>query len=264
MAQEKKKQEILEFCRQLKLKAILEGFEDAAAEEPQPIPYLHKLLESEVHDTQQRAVQRRIRGAHFPYPKYLDDLELECLPEPLKKRLPEIRSLEFIDKGQNIILTGNPGTGKTHTAIGIGMEACESGYRVLYTTVPYLVTELKESHDNQKLRRYERQFERYDLVIADELGYISFDREGADLLFSNLSLRAMTKSTIVTSNLTFDRWDEIFGDATITSAMVDRLTYKAILIDMEGESYRFRETLRESGSQSSNLQRYKEAVDGDK
>ena len=263
MAKKKKKQEIREFCKQLKLKAVLEDFESAADEETQPIPYLHKLLEAEVHSTQQRAVQRRIRGAHFPYPKYLDDLEVDCLPEPLKKRLPEIRSLEFIDKGQNIILTGNPGTGKTHTAIGIGMEACEAGYRVLYTTVPYLVTELKESNDNQKLRRYERQFERYDLVIADELGYISFDREGADLLFSNLSLRALTTSTIVTSNLTFDRWDEIFGDAAITSAMVDRLTYKAILIDMEGESYRFRETLRESGAESSNLKKYKEAVNGD-
>ena len=155
--------------------------------------------------------------------------------------------LDFIPNGQNIILTGNPGTGKTHTAIGLGMAACEAGYRVLYTTVPYLVTELKESNDQQKLRRYERQFERYDLVIADELGYISFDREGADLLFSNLSLRAMTKSTIITSNLTFDRWDEIFGDAAITSAIVDRLTYKAILIDMEGDSYRLRETLKENG-----------------
>ena len=108
---------------------------------------------------------------------------------------------------------------------------------------------LKESNDKQKLRSYERRFEKYDLVIADELGYISFDREGADLLFSNLSLRAATKSTIITSNLTFDRWDEIFGDAAITSAIVDRLTYKAILIDMEGDSYRLRETLRNNGEE---------------
>ena len=109
------------------------------------------------------------------------------------------------------------------------------------------MTELKESNGQKKLRTYERRFEKYDLVIADELGYISFDREGADLLFSNLSLRAASKSTIITSNLTFDRWDEVFGDAAITSAMVDRLTYKAILIDMEGDSYRIRETLRNNG-----------------
>ena len=140
-------------------------------------------------------------------------------------------------------MTGNPGTGKTHTAIGLGIKACEQGYRVLYTTIPYLVIELKESNSKQKLRTYQKRFEKYDLIIADELGYISFDREAADLL-----LRASQKSTIITSNLTFERWDEIFGDAAITSAIVDRLTYKAYLIDMEGDSYRLRETLRNNGT----------------
>lgn len=178
----------------------------------------------------------------------------------MQKRLPELMTLDFIRNGQNLIMTGNPGTGKTHTAIGLGIKACEAGYRVLYTTVPYLVTELKESNNNQKLRAYERRFEKYDLVIADEPGYISFDRAGADLLFSNLSLRAMTKSTIITSNLTFDRWDEIFGDAAITSAIVDRLTYKAILVDMEGDSYRFKETLRENGASFEYLKKVQNAV----
>lgn len=136
----------------------------------------------------------------------------------------------------------------THTAIGLGIKACEQGYRVLYTTIPYLVIELKESNSKQKLRTYQKRFEKYDLIIADELGYISFDREAADLLFTVLSLRASQKSTIITSNLTFERWDEIFGDAAITSAIVDRLTYKAYLIDMEGDSYRLRETLRNNGT----------------
>ena len=130
-------------------------------------------------------------------------------------------------------MTGNPGTGKTHTAIGLGIKACEQGYRVLYTTIPYLVIELKESNSKQKLRTYQKRFEKCDLIIADELGYISFDREAADLLFTVLSL---------------ERWDEIFGDAAITSAIVDRLTYKAYLIDMEGDSYRLRETLRNNGT----------------
>ena len=112
----------------------------------------------------------------------------------------------------------------------------------------YLVIELKESNSKQKLRTYQKRFEKCDLIIADELGYISFDREAADLLFTVLSLRASQKSTIITSNLTFERWDEIFGDAAITSAIVDRLTYKAYLIDMEGDSYRLRETLRNNGT----------------
>jgi len=247
MKNEKKKQEIREYCRLLKLRAISEGFEDAVDGAEDYISYLHSLLAAQVRESDDRAIQRRIQYAHFPCRKYLDDLELDCLPDGLQKRLKELRTLEFIEKGQNIIMTGNPGTGKTHTAIGLGLAACEAGYRVLFITVPYLVTELKESNDQKKLRTYERRFEKYDLVIADELGYISFDRNGADLLFSNLSLRAATKSTIITSNLTFDRWDEVFGDAAITSAIVDRLTYKAILIDMEGDSYRIRETLRSNG-----------------
>lgn len=247
MKNEKKRQEIREYCRMLKLHAIAGSFEDSIEEAEDYISYLHGLLSIQVKESDDRAVQRRIQYAHFPCRKYLDDLEIDCLPEALRKRIKELRTLEFIKNGQNIILTGNPGTGKTHTAIGLGLEACEAGYKVLFTTVPYLVTELKESNDSKKLRTYERRFEKYDLVIADELGYISFDREGADLLFSNLSLRAASKSTIITSNLTFDRWDEIFGDAAITSAMVDRLTYKAILIDMEGDSYRLRETLRNNG-----------------
>ena len=244
---EQKKQEIREYCRVLKLHAVAEHFEAAIEDSTDYITYLHSLLSAQLRESDQKAIQRRIQCAHFPCRKYLEDLELDCLPVALRGRLAELRTLEFINKGQNVILTGNPGTGKTHTAIGLGMAACEAGYRVLFTTVPYLVTELKESNDKQKLRAYEKKFERYDLVIADELGYISFDRNGADLLFSNLSLRAASKSTIITSNLSFDRWDEVFGDPAITSAIVDRLTYKAILIDMEGDSYRLRETLRCNG-----------------
>ena len=239
MKNERKKLEIREYCRQLKLHAIESAFEDSMEGAEDYISYLHGLLSAQIKESDNRAIQRRIQYAHFPCRKYLDDLEMDCLPDALRKRLKELRTLEFIEKGQNIIMTGNPGTGKTHTAIGLGLAACEAGYRVLYTTVPYLVTELKESNDQKKLRTYERRFEKYDLVIADELGYISFDREGADLLFSNLSLRAATKSTIITSNLTFDRWDEVFGDAAITSAMVDRLTYKANIVRMAVNSLRY-------------------------
>lgn len=247
MGKMKLKKEITEYCKVLKLYSIEEQFETALSESDNSLEYLHKLLQEEVQASEQRAIDRRIRGAHFPCRKYLAELEEDYLPKDLRKRLPELKTLEFINKGQNVIFTGNPGTGKTHTAIGLGLAACEAGYRVLYTTIPYLVTELRESNDQKKLRSYERRFEKYDLVIADELGYVSFDRIGADLLFSNLSLRTASKSTIITSNLTFDRWDEVFGDAAITSAMVDRLTYKAILIDMEGDSYRLQETLRENG-----------------
>ena len=245
---EKIRQEIIEYSKLLRLYSIAENFESTISEDISQEEFLQKLLQMEIESGEQRLVERRIKAAKFPCRKYLEDLEIKYLPKGMQKKLPELKTLDFIRNGQNIIMTGNPGTGKTHTAIGLGIKACEAGYKVLYTTVPLLVTELKESNDKKKLRTYERRFEKYDLVIADELGYVSFDKSGADLLFNNLSLRASNKSTIITSNLTFDRWDEIFGDAALTSAMVDRLTYKAQLIDMEGDSYRFRETLKENGA----------------
>jgi len=164
--------------------------------------------------------------------------------------LPEISTLKFIEQGRNLIFIGNPGTGKTHTAIGLGIKACEMGYRVLFTSVPLLVTMLKEHNNKSQLQAFQRRFVRYDLVIADELGYISFDHEGSDLLFTCLSLRSSEKSIIVTSNLTFERWNEVFGDAAQTGAMVDRLTYGAKLINAEGTSFRLLQTLAENGIES--------------
>lgn len=144
--------------------------------------------------------------------------------------------------GQNIILAGNPGTGKTHISIGLGIKASLAGYKVLFITVSSLITQLKESRSNKVLRALENKFDKYDLIIADELGYISYDKEGSELLFSHLSLRAGRKSTIVTTNLSFERWDEIFKDPIMTAAMIDRLTHKAYIVNMNGNSYRLKET----------------------
>ena len=153
-----------------------------------------------------------------------------------------LERLDFVASGRNIILAGNPGTGKTHIATGLGLKACLQGYKVYFTTVHRLLTQLRESHAQRTLRQMELRFEKYDLVICDEFGYISFDKQGAELLFNHLSLRAGRKSTIITTNLGFDRWEEIFGDAVLTAALVDRLTHKAHLVNMNGESYRLRET----------------------
>ena len=247
MSSVKTNEDIREYCRLLRLHGVAEHFEAMAAETQDCAEYLCRLLAFEAEQSGEKKKLARIRAARFPYMKYLEDLEPGCLPEPMRRKLPELTTLSFIRNGQNLILTGNPGTGKTHIAIGLGVRACEAGYRVLFTTVPYLVTELKECASAKTLRSFEKRFEKYDLVILDELGYVSFDREGADLLFANLSLRSVQKSTIVTSNLSFERWIEVFGEAALTSALVDRLTYKAVLVDMQGDSYRFRETLRTNG-----------------
>lgn len=243
----KLREEIENCCKVLGLRRIGGAYEEKIRSAESYEEYLRDLLRMEVEEAENRGTQNRIRRAKFPCKKYLEDLETGCLPVALQKKLPELSGLGFIETGSNIIMTGNPGTGKTHTAIGLGIRACEAGYKVLFTTVPLLVTQLKECNSARTLQSFQNRFIKYDLVIVDELGYISFDREGADLLFTVLSQRSLNKSVIVTSNLTFERWSEVFKDPAITNAMVDRLTFKAILIDMEGESYRLRETLRMNG-----------------
>lgn len=237
------REEIIESCRFLRFKGIQCHFEEELEAASDYEDYLARLLQHEITEKEKRSIECRTRNAHFPYRKYLEDLEVSELPLAMQTKLPELATLDFIRNGKNLIMIGNPGTGKTHIALGLGIKACLQGYKVLFTTIPLLVTELKECNSQQRLRYFQSRFEKYDLVIADELGYISFDREGTDLLFSNLSLRAGRKSMIVTSNLTFARWTEIFGDPAITNAMVDRLTHKATIVDMNGDSYRLKETM---------------------
>lgn len=238
--------EIDNYSLYLKLPAIkriyLDEIKEANLKDITYEEFLHKLLQQESDLRNENSKQNRIRRANFPFKKYLEDLIIEDLPEDARKKLKALSSLDFIETGQNVILAGNPGTGKTHLSVGLGIKACLAGYKVLFSTVPLLVNQLKESRSQKILRAFENKFEKYDLVIADELGYISFDKEGSELLFTNLSLRAGRKSTIITTNLSFERWDEIFQDPIMTAAMIDRLTHKAYIVNMNGSSFRLKET----------------------
>ncbi|MGL5714535.1 MAG: IS21-like element helper ATPase IstB [Paraclostridium sp.] len=238
--------EIDEFCKELKMpftrKNIDEIIKDSICRDIGYENFLHNILENELDLRKENGKQSRIRLASFPQKKYLEDLVIEQLPEDAQSKVKVFSTLDFIQSGQNIILAGNPGTGKTHIAVGLGIKACIEGYKVLFTTVPLLVNQLKESRSQRTLRAFENKFEKYDLVIADELGYISFDKEGSELLFTYLSLRAGRKSTIITTNLSFERWDEIFKDPVMTAAMIDRLTHKSYIVNMNGNSYRLKET----------------------
>ncbi|GAI77228.1 unnamed protein product, partial [marine sediment metagenome] len=204
--------------------------------------FLYDLLLKESDLRLESGKKNRIRLANFPYRKYLEELSIEDLPPDARKRLKVLKSLDFIQNGQNVILAGSPGTGKTHLAIALGVKACMAGYKVLFATIPLLINQLKESRSEKTLIKLEGKFEKYDLVIADELGYISFDKEGSELLFTHLSLRAGRKSTIITTNLSFERWNEIFSDSVMTAALIDRLTHKSYILNMNGSSYRLKET----------------------
>jgi len=240
------KEKIIAFSKELRLPTIRNNYmthaRHAIKGKTSYEEYLLTLLEDEFETRVKNRKLSRVRQAAFPYKKYLQDLHREELPENAQAKIDILESLEFIKEGQNVILAGNPGTGKTHLSIGIAIKACMEDYRVFFTTVPRLITQIRESRSQKTLRTLEGRFEKYDLVICDEFGYISFDKEGAELLFSHLSLRAGRKSTIITTNLSFDRWSEIFGDPVLTAALVDRLTHKAHIINMNGKSYRVKET----------------------
>lgn len=238
--------EIKKYVTELKIPGINQSLkmkiEEAYRLDKSYEEFLKEIFEEAYDLRKENGRKGRIRNAKFPYSKYLDSLQIEFLPEEAKKKLKELKTLEFIEEGRNIILAGNPGTGKTHLSIALGIECCNKGYKVYFATVPSLINELKESRSNKRLHSFEKRFERYDLIILDELGYISFDKEGSELLFTFLSLRAERKSTIITTNLSFDRWDEIFNDAVLTAALIDRMTHNSFVINMNGGSYRMKET----------------------
>ena len=174
--------------------------------------------------------------------KYLHELVMEDMPKEAQVILPELETLDFIRQGRNLVLYGNPGTGKTHIATALGIKACQQDFTVLFTSVPVLLTQIREAKSAKTLRTLQLRFEKYDLVICDEFGYVSCDKEGGELLFNHLSLRAGKKATIITTNLAFNRWNEIIKDKVLVAAMVDRLTHKAYLVNMTGLSYRLKET----------------------
>lgn len=239
-------EEIQTICKAIRLSGINACISDELSQAKEKglsyEEFLLNILRYEQDRQNENGRQKRIRNASFPKKMYLEELNQTYLSSDVQRKLSLLSSLEFIKNGQNVILLGSTGTGKTHTATALGIKACMEGYKVLFTTVPLLITQLKECRSNKTLKAFENKFEKYDLVIADELGYISFDKEGAELLFTHISLRAGRKSTIITTNLSFDRWHEIFGDQVLTAAMIDRLTHKSYILDMSTSSYRIHET----------------------
>jgi len=196
----------------------------------------------ELEQRQENRVQRRIKEARFPYRKYLTDLDLNEFNEDINNDIENLMTLDFINAKENVILIGNSGRAKTHLAIGLGISACLADKRVLFTNVPNLVIELKEALSRSAVTAFRNRFVKFDLVIIDELGYVSFDKEGCDILFNLISNRIESGSMIITSNLVFDEWNDVFKNVNLTGALVDRVARHAHVLDMSGPSYRFKET----------------------
>lgn len=205
--------------------------------------FLLNLAEEEVQVRLENGRKRRQQEAKFPILKPLELFDFEAAPGLDTRLIKELSTGEFIKKAENVIFLGKSGTGKTHLATSLGMEACRYGFRTRFTTGCGLVNELTEARDQQMLGRIIKRYANYGLIILDELGYVPFSKEGAELLFQILTERNEKKSVIITTNLGFGDWTQIFGDPNLTAALLDRVTHKAHIINCNWDSYRLKETL---------------------
>ena len=213
-----------------------------ASEGVDHVRYLHRLAELELIDRERRMVERRIKAARFPVVKSLDAFDLKVIPSLNKTLVLELARCEYVDRRENVITLGNSGTGKTHVALGLGLAACQKGLSVGFTTAAALVHELIEARDEKQLLRFQKRLASYKLLIIDELGFVPLSKTGAELLFEVFSQRYERGSILVTSNLPFDEWTEVFGSERLTGALLDRLTHHVHILEMNGESYRLNQS----------------------
>ncbi len=230
----------------LRLPAFLREYDKVAqqcADEAADYPrYLFRLTELELLDRERRATERRIKQARFPVVKSLDSFDFLALPSLNKLLVLELARGEYIDRRECVLALGNSGTGKTHIALAIGLAACQKGYRVRFTTAASLVHELMEARDEKRLLRFQKHLAGFELLIVDELGFVPLSKTGAEMLFEIFSQRYERSATMVTSNLPFNQWTEILGSERLTGALLDRLTHHVHILEMNGESYRLKES----------------------
>jgi DNA replication protein DnaC len=232
--------------RQLKLPTVLREYEkvalEAARDGQDHVRYLLRLVELELIDRERRMVERRIRAARFPAIKSFDTFDFTAIPSLNKPLVLELARCEYVVARENIIALGNSGTGKTHVCLALGLAACQRGLSVAFTTAAGLVHQLMEARDEKRLLRLQAQLSTVKLLIIDELGYVPLSQTGAELLFEVFSQRHERGSTIVTSNLPFDEWTSVFGNQRLTGALLDRLTHHVHILEMNGESYRLKQS----------------------
>ena len=236
-----------QYCRILRLPTVAAQFEPLAKEalksNQSHTAYLAELLGAEVNERERHTIQRRLREARLPRMKRLDEFDFQAAPHVPARLLRDLAEGGYIERAEPVIFLGDSGTGKTHLATGLCVAACQQKRRCRFVTAAGLVNDLVEAQHHSLLGRALQRWSRYDLVVLDEVGYVPFAQVGAELLFQVISERAERATLVITTNLPFSEWTQVFTSARLCKAMLDRITDRAHIIETGTESYRFRRTI---------------------
>jgi DNA replication protein DnaC len=204
--------------------------------------FLIQLLQTEAEQRKENQKKRRIKAAKFPVLRTLDTFNFDNLKHVAPETIWDLANNSYIERRENIICMGNPGMGKTHLSIALGLLACNEGFRVRFYSAPVLASELVEAQESHSLIKLQKQLSKVDLLILDDLSYLSFSKRQSELLFQVISDRSELASLIISTNLEFSKWVDFFGDPMLTAALVDRVTHRAHILNMNGDSYRLKES----------------------
>ena len=254
MTEDGRREIVITYLKELRMTRMARDCEAVAREAEQRglgyLGYLQTLLEGELAQRYEQQLRQRLKAAAFPYQKRLEDFDFSLIPCVSKIRLLELAQGAFLAAHDNVLFIGPSGIGKTHLLMGLGRALCLAGYRVLFRSAVMLATELEVAHKELRLPRLLAQYRRFDLVLVDELGDLPFAKPTAELLFQFFSDRYERASVAITSNLAFAQWTQVFGTEHMTVALLDRLVHRSHVLVMEGESFRFRQSLQKQDSSS--------------
>ena len=238
---------IHQHCKVLRTPTIGSQFarmaDEAMREKQSHMGYLEVLLAAEVDEREHRTVQRRIIEAHLPRMKTLEEFDFAQTPKVSAAQMRNLAEGGYIERAEPIVLIGECGTGKTHLATGLCVAACRQRKRVRFTTAAAMVNELVEANHQNQVRRALSRWHRYEVLAIDEVGYVPLAEQGAEFLFQVIAERTERAALIITTNLPFSEWTQVFGNARLCKALVDRVTDRAHIIETGTESYRFRRTI---------------------